>query len=439
MKYVLDRSLKLGWGIGALGSSTLLYANAFLLLYFMTDQLAIAPAVAGTLIFASKVYDAFTDPLVGMMSDRSRGRWGRRRPFMLVGALVCAISGMLLYNVPAGFADNAMLVYLVAILLLYATGYTLFNVPYLAMPAEMTDSPDERTSLMSYRVGFVAVGGICGTALAPMLIGQFGGDRSAYGVMGWLLGALVGIAMLAAVLGTRRAAFTEHSTHSIELVERIRLIAQNRPFCLLMAAKLLQLVGLSSVLASMPYFVLQVMQKSEMFLGVYGIALNVATIASMPIWVALSKNKGKKFTYSLSVVAYAISLLSWLLAGSDESLAVFALRAAVMGLASGGILLMGTAMLPDTIELDYRRSGLRREGIFSGVYSLVEKTAFALAPLIVGLVLSAMGYVESGAREVAQSQQALSGVYISLVGIPVAAALLSLVFLSGYNLTAETA
>lgn len=433
----IPRGLQAAWGVGALGTATLLYVNAFLLLYFLTSELGMAPALAGAIIFGSKVYDALIDPLVGMLSDRSQSSAGRRRPWMFAGALVCGASGVMIFNVPEFAGATALVAYVIIVLLVYATGYTMFNVPYLAMPAEMTDGYHERTRLMSWRVGFVALGGIVGTSLAPLIVAGAGGGRPGYGVMGWAMGAVIGSAMLLSVLGTARARFTYQQPMQLALAERLRLVWQNRPFCLLMGAKLLQLVGLSSVLASLPFFVLGVMQRTEAWLAIFGITLNLGTILAMPAWVWLSKRYGKKVAYMISVVLYAGVLLTWAVAGPDEALVVFAARAALVGLTSGGILLMGTALLPDTMEYDYQRTGLRREGIYSGVYSLVEKSAFAVAPLAVGTILSLTGYVEPGGAAVDDPAAAGGGVYLSLIAIPACAGLLSLVFLYPYRLAEE--
>ena len=172
----LPVSTCLGWGIGSLGMSLMFSATGVLLLRYLVDYVGIGAALAGVLISVAKFYDAATDTLFGIASDRTRSRWGRRRPYLLLGGVVSAVSFVMLFNLQ-GAAGPALLPWLVLlVLLLNATGYALFNVPYLAMPGEMTRDYHERTRLMSFRVAAVAVGQLVATFVGPLLIQRFGGD-----------------------------------------------------------------------------------------------------------------------------------------------------------------------------------------------------------------------------------------------------------------------
>ena len=140
--------LFIGWGIGTLGASLLLNGFSFLALYYLTTVLGLGAALAGTLIGVSKVWDVFTNPLMGMVSDRTETRWGRRRPFLLVGAVVSGLAFAGLYSLGTTSFSNSLPV-ITLLLIALGTGYTIFNVPYMAMPSEMLDDYHERTKLMS--------------------------------------------------------------------------------------------------------------------------------------------------------------------------------------------------------------------------------------------------------------------------------------------------
>lgn len=135
---------KFGWAVGAHGTSTMIGVLVTYLLIYMTDHLGIAAFTAGAIIFAARMYDLITDPLMGYISDRTRSRWGRRRPYLLLGAVSCFIAFVALFNVPDISNETAMVFYAAFMLILFTTAYTIFNVPYLAMPAEMTDSYNDR-------------------------------------------------------------------------------------------------------------------------------------------------------------------------------------------------------------------------------------------------------------------------------------------------------
>lgn len=159
----------LSWGMGTVAMSILFNSYAVLTLRFMTDTLGIAAALAGTILLGAKVYDAITDPIMGLVTDRTKSRWGRRRPWLLVGAIVCATAFVAQFSVSP---DAGSVVLLVALaLILMRTGYTIFNIPYMAMAAEITsgagDQYHQRSYLMSYRVGAICIGQLIGGALAP--------------------------------------------------------------------------------------------------------------------------------------------------------------------------------------------------------------------------------------------------------------------------------
>ena len=152
--YRLSFSQRFGWAIGTHGTSTMIGVLVTYLLNYMTDTLGIAAFTAGLIIFVARMYDLITDPIMGYISDRTDSRWGRRRPYLLVGAIVCFIAFVALFNIPEIQSKAGMAGYTTFLLIMFTTAYTIYNVPYLAMPAEMTDSYNERTSMMGLRVIF---------------------------------------------------------------------------------------------------------------------------------------------------------------------------------------------------------------------------------------------------------------------------------------------
>jgi len=165
--------LRMGWGLGSLSMSAMFNAVSLLLLTFLIEFVGIPAVTAGALILVSKIYDAVTDPLMGILSDRTKSRWGRRRPYLMLGGLLAGLSFIMIFTVPTFENQNTTLIYVFVALLLNATAYTVFNVPYLTMPAEMTDSYHERTSLMSFRVSAIAGGQLLSSVIGPVIIAEF--------------------------------------------------------------------------------------------------------------------------------------------------------------------------------------------------------------------------------------------------------------------------
>jgi GPH family glycoside/pentoside/hexuronide:cation symporter len=383
--------LKAGWGFGSVGTQIVLFSQSLLLLYYFTAILGLQPAFAGTLLFGAKLFDALIAPVVGTWTDRARTRLGRRRPFLLAGALLSSAGLYFVFNPPS---PNPLV--LLVGLALISLGYSSFNIPYLAMSAEMTDSPVERTSFMSWRIAFVGIGSIVATSLLPMIAKLGGANRAGYGLTGVAAAALVLISMLTTFVLTARARSTQSRGEPISFSAMLLAVTSNRPFAYLLAAKLLQLIGLAAASASMLFFFKNVIGGDESMLALWGGVSNGVSIVSMLFWPMIGRRFGKVPVYALSVICFSLIGFSWLLAGPGTGIAAVIARGFASGIFVGGLLLMGQSLLPDAISTDFRRTGLRREGIFAGAYSFVEKASSAIGPMIVGLLFQLLGFKTHG-------------------------------------------
>ena len=430
----VSTGLKVAWGFGSVGTVTVLTINSLLLLFFMTSVLGIAPALAGTLLFAAKLIDAVAAPILGGISDNWTGRMGRRAPFLLAGAFVSALGVALVFNPPVSF-DEMLPTWILGCLIVIALGYTLFNVPYMAMPAEMTDLPVERTSIMSWRIIFISFGGLI-TGLAPQVATALGGGRVGYGAVGLILAAVVMVAMLS-TFGAARRTRQVSSAAQVGGINRYLVVLQNRPFMLIIAAKICQLIGLASLTASILFLMNNVLLQPESTVGFYVMASTVATLIAMPIWVRLGRHFSKRTLYVAACLLFACLSSSWLLAGANEPLVLVLLRGFLSGIFSGGLLLMGQSLLPDAIDQDCRKSGVRREGVYAGAYSFVEKASMAFGPLLIGLILQAFHFQPSLGRAVAQPPEALTGIYIGVAVVPAILYAISIIPLLYFRLDPE--
>ena len=188
---------------------------------FMTTFLGIGAGAAATLLLVSKLYDMVTDPLMGVISDRTTTRWGRRRPFLMLGGAISAIGLALVFNPPA-IANQAWLIaYVLGALLVTYTGYTVFNIPYMAMPAEMTRSYHERTTLMSHRVVFLNIGALIAVS-AFAIVEWLGNDRAAHGTMGLAFAMLIFLGCAYCFFGTASARQTFQKQYSYSIGTQVR-------------------------------------------------------------------------------------------------------------------------------------------------------------------------------------------------------------------------
>ena len=426
----------IGWGLGTLGPVTVLTATNVVLLRYLTDYVGIAAGVGASLIAFSKIFDAFIDPALGALSDRTKSRWGRRRPYLIIGSALLAIAVIAIFSVPDFAEVRLRTIYVGAILLFYAVAYSLFTIPYLSMPAEMTGSYQERSRLMSWRVYAVGVSQIIASVLGPKLLGALGGDETSYFWMALSFVPIILGSAWIAFAATSTAPFTERVVHvNYPFAEQVRSVLANRPFLVLILVKFLTLMSLG-VQAVFAFFFAHVLKLSNSALGTYFLFSSLSLIASQPLWLWLLRRTGdKKRVYSVALLVGIPAFVSWLLAAPGDPAIFMYLRAIVIGVSGGGAILMGQSMLPDTMEYDYRRTGLRREGIFSGIYTTVEKLAGAIGVAFVGAVLSASGYIAGRGGETVQPDSAIHAIYLIMGILPATISALGIAGLVFYNLS----
>jgi GPH family glycoside/pentoside/hexuronide:cation symporter len=212
-------------------------------------------------------------------------------------------------------------------------------------------------------------------------------------------------------------------------------VISNKPFLVLIVIKFLTLMALG-VQAVFAFFFTYVLKVSDVYLGQYFLCSSLAMILSQPLWLRLSRWTGsKRNTYIIALVLSLPAYLSWLVAEPGQPIVYIFLRAIVVGAAGGGAILMGQSLLPDTMEYDYLRTGLRREGLFAGFYTTVEKLSGAIGIAVVGAILSSAGYVQSMGSSVKQPQSAIDAIYLIMCFLPALISVLGIVALLFYRLT----
>jgi GPH family glycoside/pentoside/hexuronide:cation symporter len=415
-----------GYGIGMIGERIFRDAPALLLMVFMTNYLAIPAALAGVVVFVPKIAMILFDPLVGSLSDRLCTRWGRRRPPMLIGALLTSASFVLLFHPPAFAAVGARALYMGAMVTVAFAAYAIFSVPYLTMASEMTSTADERSRLMSVRVAFMAVGLTVG-AYAGGIAQWAGGGLAGYQIMAWILGAICLVTMLFTVFATAGARQVAADDQPVSLGSSFKIVWRNKPYCMLLLVGFLQKLGEGLGYGSFAYLCIYVVHQPLSAMGLVVLVATIGQIVCQPLWVWLSRRWPRSGVYTVGVLGWVLNLGLWL--GMDNRptwlLIPLGLQA---GIAAGALLSATLSMLADAIVADSAVTGVNREGLYSGIWLASEKVAFALGALIVGLMLGLGGFVEStGGIATAEPRSAIVAIAMTYVGINGLVYLLSLI------------
>ncbi|MEU4426783.1 MFS transporter [Actinoplanes sp. NPDC024001] len=423
----LPRGVLAGYALGSLVTGAFGTVPGLLLLPYLTDTLGVAAGVAGLLVLLPKAWDVLVNPVAGRISDRS----GSRRPFLLVAGLLLGalFTAIFLAPFPSGAASGA---YVAVAFLAAATAYAFFQVPYVAMPAELTDGYDERTRLMTWRVAVLALAILISGALAPLVVEMTGGGRSGHRWSGAFVGALIVVGTLAVFFGTRKAQSRTAGESEPSLRAQLRVASGNAPFRALLICFVVQAAGIGTMLAGVQYFADHVLaQKSGatfLFAAFVGPALLV-----MPLWTAAGHRLGKLRSLIIASLAFAAGALVLLASPVLPAVAVY-LVVALIGVGYAGQQVFAMAMLPDCIAYDTERTGRRQAGVFTGLWTAGETLGLALGPGIYAVMLQLFGYVSSATGEAAgQSDTARLGVLLGFTVVPAVLVGVAVVLLRGYD------
>jgi GPH family glycoside/pentoside/hexuronide:cation symporter len=428
-----------GWGLGTLGLTAYM-VGSYLLLRFMTDYMAIPAEVAGLIFAGAKLYDGLVDPLFGSLSDRTKTRWGRRRPYMVGGAIACGAIFALAFNLPIVTGRAGAVAMLACMLMAHATAYAAFAVPYMTLPAEMTTDPQERSKLMSFRVVNGSFGNLIGGSATAALIAWFGGGLAGHRAMGIVVGLTIFAVLMTCVALTRKAKLREHGgAEHPPVIQQLRMAVANRPFFILQCAKLALLSAAAFHTASAPFFVQRRLGLSDQTLATIYLMLTIGTVLAQPLWLRATRMFGKRRAYLVAGIFTAMVWLSWLPLGHGSSYSLVLIIGLLAGVGNGGIVLISQSMLPDTMEYQFLTSGKRIEGSFAGLYIMVEKLGQAIGASLTGIALGLFGYVSStGGKIVAQPASAVTGVVLSYSVFSTCFLLLSVAIMAFYPLDERT-
>jgi len=431
------------YAAGSLGSGGYATLPGLVLTYFLTDNLGVSALVAGAIVTVAKIWDVVIDPVIGAASDRQFARTGSRRGFMVAGALSLPFFFAATFAVPPSWGPAAGAICVLLAFLATATAFSLFQVPYIALPAELTSGYDERTRLLGWRVVVLTAAILLFGAGGPELRSAASDPVLGYLLMGAVAGVAIGLGMWVASRTADVAAAPpppeDHATIPTGLrtqyAAALRVLRRSQPFRALLGTYLLQALATGTMLAAAQYVATWVLGSEDavtlVFLALVGPAL-VAT----PAWAALARRIGKERAFGIASILFLTAAASLTLAVWSPGDWIY-VSVAVAGVAYAGLQALPMAMLPDVIAHDERVAGGERgrAGTFTGVWTAGETVGFALGASAVAATLASTGYVSTVAGvTTAQPDAAVAGIALSFSVLPATLMAASLVTLRRYRL-----
>ncbi|MGB3532774.1 MAG: MFS transporter [Microcoleaceae cyanobacterium] len=436
---------KLAFGAGDLGTAITANILVFFLLFFLTNVAGLPAGLAGSILLIGKISDAINDPIVGVLSDRTEHRWGRRYPWMIGGAIPFGLFFFLQWLVPS---TNPWILfsYYIFIGIAFNIAYTVVNLPYVALTPEITRDYDERTSLNSFRFAFSIGGSILSLILARIIFGLYPDNpQQQYLVLGGVCAVITVLPIFWCVLGTRHRILStqnleelETDSEQIPLIEQLKIAFQNKPFLYVIGIYLFSWLGVQLTASILPYFVINWMQLSETTFPQVAIAVQGTALAMLFVWSLISRRYGKRVVYFMGMTLWLVAQMGLFFLQPGQTLWLYVL-AILAGFGVSTAYLIPWSMIPDVIDLDELNTGQRREGIFYSFMVFLQKLGLAIGLFLVGQALELSGFIESipGQPAPIQPESALLAIRLAVGPLPMIILLCGMILTYFYPITHE--
>ena len=414
MEMKLSRTKKLMYGAGDIGFSLTSTILGVYFLFFMIEVVGLRPGIAAIPIAVGKVWDFVNDPIFGYISDRTRTRWGRRRPFLLFGALPLAVTFTMLWYRPGFESTTALVAYYSIAYIIFEASATLTYMPYFALTPELTSDYDERTSLTSYRMFFSILGSLLAFTLPLIIIGTFSPENaSKVLLMGGIFGVVSALPMLLTFFGTRE----REDLVNLEkptLLESIKSVWKNIPFRYGLGIFLATWISVDILQSSLLFYVKYVVRRDAQN-DIIMATIFVVAMFALPIWNWVSKRWSKRYAYMFGIAFWAVVQMVMMTLSPSTPMSLILILCSMAGIGVAAAHVLPWAILPDAIEWYEYQSGERHEGMFYSVTTLARKITSAGAVPLIGPILELTGYQPNVLQ---QSPEAVNGIRMIIGPIP---------------------
>ena len=392
----LSRPIQIGYATAELGINTVETLLRVYLLIYYTNEVGLEAGLAGLAVFLALAWDAVTDPLMGMISDRTRHRFGGRRGYLPIGGLLLAAGTIALFWPPEIAGQAGKFAWFLGSFCFLNTGMTVLSVPYMAMAGEMTRDPHERAALFGWRFALANIGAMCAAILPLLFLREGEGNAASMPQVSAIATAMVVLSALVSWRATKRVRFIQKPARPESILRAFTLPLRNPTFRPLLAAYVVATTGIGiNATTFLFYYKYHLRLPEQQTQQVLAIFLLVFTL-SILLWVRLARRFGKRrpLVFAATLLAFGNTAL-YLLAPIGSAGFWWVMIFGGVGLAAfvGAIVLFDT-MLTDVLDHDQVGTGEVRSGLFFGVWRFASKLARGGSVLLVGLVLWAVNFQE---------------------------------------------
>jgi GPH family glycoside/pentoside/hexuronide:cation symporter len=423
---------KLGFGVCDLGGNALFTIMAFWLMNFLTDTVGLAASLAGTALMIGKVWDAVTDPVMGYLSDHTKTRWGRRRPYIFLGGITVFLTMILMFTNPKMTSQNLLFWWATGAYCALCLAFTILNIPYSALTPELTSDYNERTVLNGYRMTFAVIGTFIGAGAVLPFLGLFPDQNLGYTFMGTVFGFLIMMVSLVTFYTVREPQTTANPSKTGIIASYLSAL-KNIPYILVLIPWVLNMTATTIVSGTLIYYFKYIYLNGSATTTALLILLSSAMLL-IPVWVLISKAIGKKNCYAIGLTIIAVVCLIFFGYGHRLSMGFAFGMMALAGIGLSTTYVFPWSIIPDTIEYDFAKTGERREGIYYGIWTFVSKVGQALAAFLMGWVLEIFHYVPNQAL---QAKETIWGIRLLFGPIPAAIFILGAVIIMFYPINEQ--
>lgn len=403
----ISRSKRWLYGSGDLSFSLANTSIGAYLAIYLTDVVGIHASFAAIIILLGGVWDAFTDPLMGVLSDRTKTAMGRRRPYILFGAIPYGLLYALIWWRPEWAGQGFNNLFYPIVLILFQSASTLVNMPFLALTPELSADYDERNSLTSNRMIFSIIGSLLAFTIPIMIVGEFIPDN---GMKVWIIGIVTGLitivpfVLIGSFIRENPRRRKEHAIH-LNVFASFKIVKKNRAFLWALGLFLFSWLAIEVVQALLIYFIkyrLQMPQNSDVIMA----AVFVSALISLPFWDLLSRKSDKRKSFIFGTSFWLLMQIVLVLFRPATPLPLIVTVAALAGVGVGAVHVFSWSMIPDSIDAG-DPEGMSQEGLYYSVVSFARKLASKGTVFMVLFILGQSGYEANAAIQIQSADNAL--------------------------------